>query len=263
MVVGVYGLGRFGSFWASVLARHFPVKGYSRTAERQVPSGVERASEDEVLQCDVLFLAVAISAMDEVLRRIGPKIGNGTIVFDTCSVKMYPIELMKKHLAPQVQVIGTHPMFGPDSGRNGVEGLPIVFCPVRVGEAKAEEWRQLFRSMGLQVKDLTAEEHDREVAFTQGITHFIGRVLEDLNLHPSEIATIGYAKLLEIIEQTCNDPWQLFVDLQRFNPYTADMRVALFTSLKKIKESLESSLDSDAETASNAADAQKVRGRSR
>lgn len=244
MVVGVYGLGRFGSFWASVLSHHFPVKGYSRNPDRQVSPSIAKASEAEVLACDVLFLTVAISAMEEVLRRIGPRISRDTLVFDTCSVKIIPVELMKKYLSPEVQIIGTHPMFGPDSGRNGVEGLPLVYCPVRVSEANADEWRRLFRSMGLNVKDRTPEEHDREVAHTQGITHFIGRVLQDLNLAPSDIATVGYAKLLEIIEQTCNDPWQLFLDLQRYNPYTAEMRVALYTSLKKIKDLLETSLDS-------------------
>lgn len=244
MVVGVYGLGRFGSFWASVLSHHFPVKGYSRNPDRAAPANVVKASEDEVLGADVLFLTVAISAMEEVLRRIGQRVGKNTLVFDTCSVKIIPVELMKKYLPPDVQIIGTHPMFGPDSGRNGVDGLPIVFCPVRVSEQNANEWRRLFSSMGLSVKERTPEEHDREVAHTQGITHFIGRVLQDLNLAPSDIATVGYTRLLEIIEQTCNDPWQLFLDLQRYNPYTAQMRVALYTSLKKIKDLLETSLDS-------------------
>ena len=29
------------------------------------------------------------------------------------------------------------------------------------------------------------------------------------------------------MEQTCNDPWQLFADLQRFNRHTVEMRARL------------------------------------
>ncbi len=245
MVVGVYGLGRFGSFWASLLAQHFTVKGFTRSGGRSVPHGVSWASEEEVLSCDALFLAVSISSMEQVVGRIASQISERTVVFDTCSVKLYPISVMKRILPKEVRIIGTHPMFGPDSGRNGVSGLPIVYCPVRVDEATASEWRSRFLNMGLRVSDLSPEEHDREVAYTQGVTHFVGRVLNDLGLKPSAISTVGYAKLLEIIEQTCNDPWQLFLDLQRYNPYTAQMRVALYTSLTKIKDRLESSLEDE------------------
>ncbi len=84
MVVGVYGLGRFGAFWADCLANRFPVKGYSRNPGRAASDRVQRVGEDEVLSCDALFLCVAISAMEEVLERIAPRLAEGTVVLDTC-----------------------------------------------------------------------------------------------------------------------------------------------------------------------------------
>ena len=72
------------------------------------------------------------------------------------------------------------------------------------------------------------------VAYSQGITHYIGRVLADLNLKNTKINTLGYKKILEIIQQTCNDSWQLFCDLQHFNPYTKKMRKDLHESIEKI-----------------------------
>jgi len=241
--VGVYGLGRFGAFWAEVLSQRFEVYGYSRSSNRPTPAGVVRATEEELLRCDAIFLTVAISAMEEVVGRIAPIVSPGSLLFDTCSVKVHPVSVMQRLLPESVEIIGTHPMFGPDSGRDGVEGLPIVFCPVRVEAERGARWRTHFAELGMVVKELTPDEHDREAAYTQGVTHFIGRVLDDLGLKPSTISTVGYAKLLEIIEQTCNDPWQLFLDLQHYNPHTADMRVALYTSLRKIKDRLESSLE--------------------
>lgn len=239
MVVGVYGLGRFGAFWAECLAKRFVVKGYSRNPERTVDSRVQRVTEDEVLSCDALFLCVAISAMEEVLERIASRVQEHTVVFDTCSVKVVPVDLMESILPDSVRVIGTHPMFGPDSGRDGIDGLPLCFSPVRVSESVADRWRTIFLSMGLRLIELTPDAHDREAAYTQGVTHFIGRVLENLELAKSEIGTVGYAKLLEIVEQTCNDPFQLFLDLQRYNPYTDGMRDRLSMALERVRRSLE------------------------
>jgi prephenate dehydrogenase len=130
-------------------------------------------------------------------------------------------------------------MFGPDSSKNGIAGLPMILTPVRLPEESYRFWEDTFTSFGLRVVKMSAEEHDREAAFTQGITHFIGRVLKDMNLKPSPIATMGYRKLLEIVEQTCNDPWQLFLDLQQYNPYTKEMRNQLQTSFQRILSSLD------------------------
>lgn len=238
MRIGVYGLGRFGAFWSGCLAQYFDVLGYSRNPDRKPGNGVVKVDEDSLLRCDAVFLCVTISSLEELLARIGPKIDHSTTILDTCSVKVYPVEIMTKYLKPNINVIGTHPMFGPDSGQNGLDGLPLVFSPVRVDPGIADFWRKTFSDMGLAVHELSPDEHDREAAYTQGVTHFMGRVLDDLGLSASSIGTLGYTKLLEIIEQTCNDPFQLFVDLQKFNPYTGEMRKKLEASLQKIQNQL-------------------------
>jgi prephenate dehydrogenase len=238
MRIGVYGLGRFGAFWAGCLAERHEVLGYSRSAERKAPDAVKRVGEVEVLACDAVFLCVAISAVEEVVSSIAGKVKPGTTIFDTCSVKVHPVSVMNKLLPEGTNIIGTHPMFGPDSGKDGIAGLPFVFCPVRGSVENTDFWLNEFEMMGLKVLPLSPDEHDREAAYTQGITHFMGRVLNDLELKPSAIATMGYDKLLEIIEQTCNDPYQLFVDLQRFNPYTEQMHGHLRSSLLKVQEQL-------------------------
>jgi prephenate dehydrogenase len=87
---------------------------------------------------------------------------------------------------------------------------------------------------------MSPEDHDREAATTQGLTHLVGRVLAEMQLRPSAIGSLGYQKLLEIIEQTCNDSWQLFLDLQRFNRYTREMRRRLEDSLARIRARLDS-----------------------
>ncbi|MFP4365380.1 MAG: prephenate dehydrogenase/arogenate dehydrogenase family protein [Spirochaetia bacterium] len=240
MKIGVYGLGRFGAFWAKLLSQKFTVSGYSRNSSRETPKGVARVSEEEVLQTDVLFLCVSISAMDTVTKQIAPMLKKGCLVVDTCSVKVHPVMVMKENLPDTVDILGTHPMFGPDSGSNGVSGLPLVFSPIRMSEEREKYWLSLFRDFyQLKVFEMTPDEHDKEAAYTQGITHFIGRVLADLKLQKSDIGTVGYNELLKIIEQTCNDPFQLFIDLQKYNPHTFEMRRDLKTSINRFLDILD------------------------
>lgn len=236
--VGVYGLGRFGSFWAKELAKHgFPVIGYGRSA-KAAPEGVLLGSEDEVLSCSVLFYCVSISSFSEVLDRTSSRIADHTVVMDTCSVKLYPAKLMREKLPKQVQCIATHPMFGPDSGKNGIAGLPLVISGVRCEDETLQRWVEEFRRWDLKVLQMSCDQHDREAAWSQGITHFIGRTLSELSLGETELATTGYKTLLTVMQQTCNDPLQLFYDLQRYNPYARQMRMGLKGALDTVMDAL-------------------------
>lgn len=238
MVIGIYGLGRFGSFWSSTLSKIADVQAYSRSSS--VPAGVKSVSEEEVCKSDILFLCNSISSVEEVCKRISGKLKKGMVVADTCSVKVFPIRTMVKNLPDDVHILGTHPMLGPDSGRNGVAGLPIAICAERIGDEELRRVLSIFSRLQLRIEQLTPEEHDREAAYSQGITHFIGRTLNSLNLKPSRISTTGYQDLLDIVQQTCNDQWQLFVDLQKFNPYTKEMRDELHSSIEDMLVKLDS-----------------------
>ena len=237
MKIGVYGLGRFGAFWAKCLASHnHEVVGYSRSTHESIEN-VKVVSEEEVLNQDVIFFCVAISAFEKVLNSVKDKIKPGAIVLDTCSVKTYPQEWMQKSLHA-VTIIPTHPMFGPDSGKNGVAGLPIVLCPIDESDKNYQLIKNEFLTWNLAVSQMSAREHDKQAAYSQGVTHFVGRMLEKMEMKPTAIATQGYKSLISIVEQTCNDPLQLFYDLHRFNPYAKEMRLSLQISIEKVLNSL-------------------------
>ena len=70
MEVGIYGLGRFGYFWAELLSGFFTVKAYSRNPKRLTPENVERVTEEKLLDCKAIFLCNAISSFEEVIKRI-------------------------------------------------------------------------------------------------------------------------------------------------------------------------------------------------
>ncbi|MDI9455474.1 MAG: prephenate dehydrogenase/arogenate dehydrogenase family protein [Spirochaetota bacterium] len=172
--VGVYGLGRFGLFWATRLAeKGFEVVGCSRRTV-ELPPNVRQVSVEEVLDSPTVFYCVSISAFEEVLANSLPYLKEGAVVMDTCSVKLYPARVMKRLLPPTIQAIATHPMFGPDSGKDGLEGLPFVMDNVSAHEETWRWWVDEFTSWKMDVLMMSCDQHDREAAWSQGITHFIG-----------------------------------------------------------------------------------------
>lgn len=238
MNIGVYGLGRFGTFWAKELASHDNiVVGYSRSHKEEIEN-VKIVSEDECLSQSIIYLCVAISSFEDVIKMIAPKIKKGSTIIDTCSVKIHPATLMKKILPKDVNYIASHPMFGPDSGKKGVQGLPMVIYPLNCPSSLYKEIFDNLSGWNLNLIEMSPDAHDREAAWSQGITHFVGRVLDELALQPTELATTGYNRLMSIVEQTCNDPLQLFYDLQRYNPYAKQMRMGLKGSLDYVMHEL-------------------------
>lgn len=238
MNIGVYGLGRFGTFWAKELAKHDNnVVGYSRSPKSEIEN-VKIVSEDECLSQSIIYICVTISSFEKVIQLISDKIKPGSTVIDTCSVKIHPANLMKKYLPKDVNYIASHPMFGPDSGKNGVQGLPMVIYPLNCPTSLYKEICDNLKDWNLNLLEMSPDAHDREAAWSQGITHFVGRVLDELALQPTELATTGYNRLMSIVEQTCNDPLQLFYDLQRYNPYAKQMRMGLKGSLDYVMHEL-------------------------
>jgi len=242
IIVSVYGYGRFGKLWAKILAEDFHVKVFSRRGLKkdEVEDGCEIVSKEELFNCDAMFFCVSISAFEETLIESKSFFNKNTVYFDTCSVKVKPVNWMETHLPVGCQIIATHPMFGPDSYYTTPNKLPMVMSNIRTNDKTFDNWADYFNSKKIKVEIMSPQEHDEMVAYSQGITHYIGRVLSDLHLKPSRIDTLGYRKLLEIIEQTCNDNWQLFVDLQKYNPYTNKMREDLHESIQKIYHFLKS-----------------------
>jgi len=238
-VVSVYGYGRFGRLWANILKEEFDVQVYSRRGlkDDEVDKGVRIVSREELFDCDAMFFCVAISAFKSVLEENKSFFKSKTTFFDTCSVKVFPVQWMSDLLPAKSSIIATHPMFGPDS-YPGNEKSPIVMSDIRTKGNEFAEWTEYFSEKYMRVELMSPDEHDKKAAYSQGITHYVGRVLSELHLEPNSISTLGYDKLLEIVDQTCHDSWQLFLDLQCYNPHTSEMREELNKALHKVYASL-------------------------
>lgn len=236
--VAVLGLGRFGSFWANLLSSQFEVIVWSRNSSYPTPEGVRKVSWEGLFDAEAIFLCCAISSVGDVAEKMVPFLRKGTVVLDTCSVKLFPLETLKRILPDDIEILGTHPMFGPDSAKNGVKGLPLVLSSCREKKETFDFWQETFIQLNLSVLSMSADQHDREAAYSQGIAQFMGRLLNVMGASPTPLATKNYNVLLELSNQVCKDSWQLFMDLQQYNPYAAQMRQSLAQAMATLQESL-------------------------
>lgn len=189
----------------------------------------------KIYQSEVIFFAIPISSFENVISGHRKYFNKDQLLIDVLSVKMHPAKVFKKYLkGGKIQALLTHPMFGPDSSKNGFESLPIIIDKFMTNNTNLEFWKNYFKSKNLSVIEMSAKDHDKMAASSQGLTHFIGRLLDAYHFKKTPIDSLGTKKLLEIVEQTCNDTWQLFTDLQHFNPYTKQVRIGLGEIYEKI-----------------------------
>jgi len=229
---GIIGYGRFGRLLSDLLSKKYDVRIYDKETFVN-DKGMKICTLEEVLECIIVFVAIPIRSFEEAIKEIATyKLYNTTII-DVCSVKVYPVDIMKKHLPDHVGIISAHPHFGPDS-YSPFRELKATICPIRDVYKRTNDVKEFFESQSIRTLEMTPDEHDRIAASSQGVTHFIGRVLNESGVRSTNMNTMGFNELLGVIEQTCNDSWDLFKDLQRYNPYTNDMINNLVDTIEKI-----------------------------
>jgi len=215
--LALIGFGRFGKFMAPLLESQFdihtldPVNGVHR---------FHRIKAADLHQFPAVMWCTPISQMQQSMQQLAPHLAPGCTVIDTASVKILPSRWMLECLPPNCECIATHPLFGPDSF---TRCQTIIMHPLRCKADTYTHWQGVFSQAGMKPRDMSPQEHDKELSLTQGLTHYIGRSLECLELPNSNVATLGYERLQQLREQTCNDSRQLFLDIIRYNPYSLDI----------------------------------------
>lgn len=241
-MIGLIGYGRFGRLTVRNLAANFTVVVHTRDkgkADDIATAGGRLVSLEAACRRKIVILCVPISAIRATLKQIAPLLAAGTTVVDVCSVKTYPAQWMHALLPSRVEILATHPMFGPDSAGGSLAGHKMVLCPERIDSRRYLKIRSWLEDQGLCLIETSPDQHDREIAVSLAMTHFIGRALAEFGALPLEIDTEGYKRLLHILEVVNNDTWQLFEDMHRFNPYARDKRATFMQAMEKVNAHLE------------------------
>ncbi len=239
--IGIIGFGAFGQLMAQHLHPHFPLFAYDPavppSSQATIP-GVAITSLAEAAHCPIVMLAVPVSGLADTVQAIAPYLRQRALVLDVGSVKTIPAAILQQGLPPHVDIIATHPLFGPQSARNGIQGLKIAICPVRGGRASRLA-AFLRKELGLTVIMTTPEEHDRAAAMVQGLTHLIAKVLVQMEPLPTRMTTRSFDLLMQAVGMVRDDAPEVFQAIERSNPFSHSVRRRFFTLAAALDAELE------------------------
>lgn len=240
------GTGQTGSWFA----RYFKEKGFdvaiwgpSGRVEVAERLGVRYAWEmmAEVERSDIVLVSVLIEKTVEMIRQVAPHMHPGSLIMDVTSIKSEPVKAMATYAAEGVEVLGTHPMFGPTMP--GLRGQTIILTPA---EGRTGKWlsvmQSLFQSDGAHVEVLDAEEHDQIMAVVQALTHFayigIGAALLALDFdvqRSRRFMSPVYEIMLDFVGRILDQDPELYASIQK-NPKAAAVRQTFIAECMRLSE---------------------------
>lgn len=234
--VGLIGLGAFGRLAATHLSPHLDLVAHD-PAVAELDS-VACVSLAEAASRPVVILAVPVQLIAEACWQIAPHLPEGALVLDVASVKLKPMAAMRAHLPAGTRILGTHPLFGPQSAADGLGGQSIVLCP-EPGVDPACIADFLRDDLRLDVHISDADTHDRTMASVQALTHLVSKVITDLDLPAAPYTTRSYDLLKQAADLVAGDSDELFRAIERHNPHAGELRERFFDAARALDERLE------------------------
>ena len=86
--------------------------------------------------------------------------------------------------------------------------------------------------------EMSCEQHDEYAADSQFITHLTGRILWQQNLSPTPIDTKGFQTVLQLVDNTCADSFDLLFGLYYYNQHAAGQLQRVREALAKVERQL-------------------------
>ena len=187
-------------------------------------AALDRPYSDEdiaaaLTDCDMLLLSVPVTAMDSVLEQMLPHLAARTILCDVGSVKVQPVKTMlAKFDGP---VVGTHPLFGPVIPDGFTPKVAIT--PGRESDAEAAaQVTSLFEACGYTCFDSTPEDHDKSMAFVQGLnfTSTVAFLAAARDVDGIEnFVTPSFNRRLDSARKMLTQDMELFEVISEANPF--------------------------------------------
>lgn len=188
----ILGLGLIGGSWAGALHR----AGWEVWAVDSEKSSIDEAvrrgwvqtgwtSMPEILEVDLIVLALPLQVMARSLDQLAGRVSKGTVVTDVGSLKSEICTKMDNKLGlDNFHFVGGHPMTGSEQSGFGVadpnlfRGYPYILtpdadCPKRVVQKLVE----LVQGFGANVIFREPKDHDVEVAMVSHIPHLLAVAL--------------------------------------------------------------------------------------
>lgn len=205
--------------------------------------GVQVAGLKDVGKADIVIASVPIDKTIEVCREVSSLLKPQSLFVDVASVKTGITKEISSILAPSIEYLSLHPLFGP--GVNRFEEENILAVPVRPGQKTLEVLQMLERG-GMRVSRVSEREHDAITATTQVLHHFaylcLAVALDEVREDMSKYATRSLRSTLRLLKRfgLNLDP---ILTIQRYNPKGPEARAKFLEAVSQLSKMDEESVE--------------------
>lgn len=191
MKVGIIGLGLIGSSLAlkiteayndiTIYGEDISESNLNYTIENRIISN--KLEEKDYSKLDMLFVAIPVDQVLKVLSPILDKVGENTLVVDLGSTKKPICDLVNSNQNRR-KFLAAHPIAGtefsgPMSADSSLfDNKTIILCETEKTENRLLNIaKDLFLSIGMSIKEMTADEHDKHIAYVSHLSHITSFML--------------------------------------------------------------------------------------
>jgi len=223
--LSIFGLGLIGGSFALAIKSKFPnikINGVdqntehsSKALELNIVDEIKSSSDKEVLESDLIILAIPVSAIQAILPELLSNISDKTVVIDTGSTKASICESVKEHSARD-QFVAAHPIAGTEySGPEAAfpklfEGKKNIICEFELCNDLAKKYANwFFEAAGMHNIFMDTENHDKHLAYVSHLSHISSFMLglTVLNIEKDEknilnLAGSGFASTVRLAKSS-------------------------------------------------------------
>ena len=237
IVGGTGGMGRFFARFASLQGARVKLAGReinkTRTAAKEME--VEPGTILDAASSDIVILAVPMAETVRVATETTSLMTTGSLLIDISSVKTGISERIAEKIPKELEYVSLHPLFGPNTDH--LYGQTIVAVSYQSGQ----KWPKLARALqsaGSKLIAMSAAQHDKAMAYVQGLHHFalisLGLGLDGMGGEPrTQSLRETEGKIVSLL-----DSWDTIVGIQQLNPFLPPVRqkfVEAATNLAQIR----------------------------
>ena len=201
--IAIIGVGLLGGSFALAMRKQNTVEkiiGVSRrlsSAENALALGVIDEATDDIKKAvkgaDLVLIATPMLSMQTILQQVAEVVHADCLITDVGSVKSALVDMMQSYF-PQLlpQFVFAHPIAGGE--RSGVTAARVdlfankhlILAETHLAKPKFVTMnREIWRSLGMNVVEMSAKQHDAVFAYTSHLPHVVAYALVN-NLHQQE-----------------------------------------------------------------------------
>ena len=157
----------------------------------------KQGTTDDLADADFVIVSVPVDIALVVLPQVLDAVGENTIVFEVGSTKLPICEAVANH-PKRRNYIATHPIAGtefsgPSAAIKGLfQGKTNIICEVEKTTFKLQEKAlQLFTALGMRIRYMDPEAHDKHIAYVSHLSHIssfmLGKTVIDKETEEQDI----------------------------------------------------------------------------